>query len=234
MDGRRGTIDLVWIGPTVLGLLMLATWFSRSRLPKTTSLTVCEYWIYLPEPKLPKIEAIMTRMITENPHFKRGNPPIGAREGMLFSDIRLHMAIARRSKNPHLFRPDLFHPAVEPTADTLACLNQSVALAKLRYLSEVPLADSRHLQFMPHLADAVADLGDGVAIFDPISDRLETRAGFSQRLSANPNQERIDHHFRVVWTITENGGVVETRGLRKVGIPELKTAEVPEDEKSVV
>jgi len=176
----------------------------------------------------------MTRMITENPHFKRGNPPIGAREGMLFSDIRLHMAIARRTKNPHLFRPDLFHPAVEPTVETLGCLNQSAALAKVRYLSEVPVADTRHLQFMPHLADAVADLGSGLAIFDPILDRLETSEAFSRRLAECPNQERIDHHFRVVWTITENGGSVETRGLRKIGIPELKTYAIPEDERSVV
>jgi hypothetical protein len=87
---------------------------------------------------------------------------------------------------------------------------------------------------MPHLADAVAELGSGSAIFDPISDRLETVEEFRQRLQDHPNQERIDHHLRMIWTLAEVGGVVETRGLRKIGLPELKTNPVPEDERSIV
>lgn len=213
---------------------MVAVLVVRRRLPKTTTLVVCEYWIYLPEPKLPKIEAIMTHMISENPHNRPGRPCIGAREGMLFSDIRLHMAIARRSKNPHIFRPDLFHPAVTPHPDTLAALAKSQAIAKIRYLSEEPLTDNRHLQFMPHLADAISNLASGLAVFDPILDEIYTAQAFFDRLSAAPNQERIDMHARVAWVLDEDGGTVETRGLRKLGIPELKTQSIPLDERHVV
>ena len=234
MDGWSGALIVEWVIPGLLLIAMIAVLVVRKRLPKTTSLTLCEYWVYLPEPKLPKIEEIMDSMISSNPHNRPGKPCIGAREGMLFSDIRLHMAIARRGKNPHIFRPDLFHPACTPSQETLGRLSRAQAIAKVRYLSEVPLADTRHLQFMPHLADTISRLANGLAVFDPVLDELTTAEEFRQRISDSPNQERIDKHSRVVWLPDELGGVVETRGLRKIGIPELKTKCIPNDERSVV
>lgn len=206
----------------------------RRRLPKGAKLYMIEYWVYLPEPKLPKLEAIMNRMISENPHNRPGRPCIGAREGMLFTDIRLHMAIARRSKNPQIFRPDLFHQAVEPTVETLRALSEAQAIAKLRYVSEAPLTDTRHLQFMPHLADAVAQLSNGLAVFDTVSDQLVSAEEFRARLTASPQQERIDAHARVTAWPEGDGYRVETRGLPKVGQPELRSNLIPADERQVV
>ncbi len=213
---------------------MIAVLIVRRRLPKTTNLAVCEYWVYIREPKLPKIEAIMNAMISENPHNRPGRPCIGAREGMLFSDIRLHMAIARRDKNPHIFRPDLFHEAVTPSAEVLARLSESKAIAKVRYLSEEPLSDPRHLQFMPHLAETISRLTDGLAVFDVTQDAIFTSEEFFTQVSESPNQERIDKHARVVWLPTGDAGKIETRGLQKLGLPELHTNDIPLDERSVV
>lgn len=213
-----------------MGVLLIL----RRRLPKTGQVTAIEYWVYLPEPKLPRIEAIMNRMISENPHNRPGRPCIGAREGMLFSDIRLHMGIARRERNAHIFRPDLFASTVELTPEVLQALGDARAVAKLRYVAEQPLADRRHLQFMPHLADAVAELGSGVAVFDSVSEWLMTSGSFHSRLSQVPNQERIDQHLRVCWVQWGEEESVQTRGFLKIGLPELKSTAIPADERSVV
>lgn len=218
-----------------LGLLALAAGLlvGRRRKGRERPLTICEYWVYMDAASLPKTEALMTRMISENPHNRPGRPCIGAREGLLFSDIRLHIGCALKEKNPHAFRPDLFDDLVEPSAAVLSGLAEAKAFARARYLSERPLADTRHLQFMPHLADALSDLGGGRVVFDPVTEWIWTAEEFKQALAARPNAEIVSWHLRVAWRPTEAGGRVETRGLRKVGLPELRSEDLPSDHKTL-
>ena len=133
--------------------------------------TQAEYWVYIPSEKLPDQDAVMTRMVTQNPHGKPGQSPIGPKEGLLFSDIRLHVAVILRNKNPHVFRPDLFSEA-DADAEALAALSGAPAMVQLRYLSEEPLSDDRHLKFLPHLADAYAYVGNAVLIYDAMAEQL--------------------------------------------------------------
>lgn len=181
--------------------------------------------------KLPPIEKVMDRMISANPYNRKGRPCIGAREGMLFTDIRLHVGLAKLAKNPHLFRPDLESPAAVPSREALAALSKSTCLARVSYVSEKPLPDARHLQFVPHYASAICDLSEGVLVFDRISEEFWLPAELDERMKTLPTWERIDAHCRVVELPLENGVSIQTRGLRKIGLPELVSLPIMHDER---
>lgn len=184
-------------------------------------LAITEYWVYTNQDRLPEQSVLMDRMISTNPHNKKGNAAIGAREGMLFSDIRLHIGLAKREKNPHVFRPDLFEEDTVPTKQVLSELSNCRAMVKVRYLSEARLNDSRHLQFMPHLADAISGLMEGKVIFDHSAQKLFTAEEFFNILQQNGNVEKPESHVRVAWKALVDSGYTETYGLKKVGLREL-------------
>ncbi len=193
---------------------------------------MAEYWVYLDRPEAPSQDDVMSRMIQSNP-YGRGSSPVGTKEGLLWSDIRFHMAVARRDKNAHIFRPDLFESHVDPTPELLAALGQAQALVKLRYVSDVRLPDARHLQFLIYAAEAVAHFAGARAIFDLVCERLICPQQLAAQLRENPDATRRDLHLRVVWRGCERGGIAETRGLAKVGLPELSTPETMEDHRVV-
>jgi hypothetical protein len=196
-------------------------------------LAMAEYWVYLDSPEAPSQDDIMTRMIQSNPYSKPGVQPIGTKEGLLWSDVRFHMALARRDKNAHIFRPDLFESHVEPTPELLEALGQAQSLLKLRYVSETRLPDPRHLQFLVYAAEAAAHLAGSRAIFDLVGEKLLCPKWLGDRLHENHDGARKEFHLRVIWRGTERGGTAETRGLAKVGLPELCTPETMEDHRVV-
>lgn len=214
-----------WLVPVVAVLAIggILAWRFLVGKREPGYLALVEYWIYSPESKLPEQEAIMDRMIGKNPHNRRGSAAIGAREGMLFSDIRLHIGLAKREKNAHIFRPDLFEAKAIPTKEMLERLPECQSMVKVRYASEARLRDTRHLQFMPHLADAVSELMGGRVIFDRISEKLYLSEEFHGLLAANANMERPEAHVRVEWTETADSCYAETLGLKKVGLKEFVT-----------
>ena len=185
-----------------------------------------EYWVYIPGTQLPKQDEVMNLVL-------QGNSPVGPQEGLLFSDIRLHISLVLRSKNAHLFRPDLFDEHIEPTAEVLRAMAESQALVKIRYISEEKLNSDSHLQLLPFLAYAYCKLADGKAVFDVPAEKLMTMEEFKGGLK-DRNARRPDMHINVIWRRTEDGGRVETRGLVKKGITELATADVNSDERLLV
>ncbi|MBX3118684.1 MAG: hypothetical protein KF784_06435 [Fimbriimonadaceae bacterium] len=197
-------------------------------------LAVIEYWVYVQGDKIPPQDLLTGRILRSSPFKVDGHPACGPPEGLLFSDIRLHMAMVLKAKNPHLFRPDLFDRHVEPTAAVLEALSNASALVKLRYLSAVKLADERHLRFLPHLAEAAAYFGKSEVIFDSISEKLIGIAEFREQLAERPDTANPDFHLRTIWVEEEEGGHVETRGLMKVGFPELRTHAAPSDHRVVI
>jgi hypothetical protein len=203
--------------------------------PKRPYLAVCEYWVYLPEEKVAPQEVLLARMVRSNPFAREGEPPpIGPKEALLFSDIRLHIGLALRSKNPHNFRPDVLAEHVVPSKEALEGLAESCAFAKLRFLSEEPLEDRRHVQFMPYLAEAVAYYGKSVVLFDTVAERLILADELREALSQDPDAARPAMHVRAFWRRTEDGGVGETRGLMKVGVPDLETPESPAEHETAI
>lgn len=191
----------------------------------------CEYWVYLPEEQPPSQDAVMSRMIRDNPYKVDGQIAIGPREGIMFSDIRLHSALVLRSKNPHVFRPDLFAEHVEPTARDLEALAEAKALQKIRFVSEEPLRDDRYLQFLPHMALAVADIAGSQIIFDTVAEKLITVQRMRDELAENGDATRPELQMRIIWQATGGEGSAETRGLLKMGLPEIVTEPANADQR---
>ena len=226
----------LWI-PIVLVGLGIAILVAREVTARRKSgyEAICEYWIYSTAEKLPDQKAIMTRLITENPYLRDGDPCITTREGLVMSDVRLHMGLSLRTKNPHVFRPDLFEQDAVPSAEVLELLPDTTSMIKLKYASVVVLKDLRHLQFMPHLADAVCHLVDGLVVYDRLAEELMTSSELTSRLKTNGDAERPDFHIRVIWRNEEEGlGFAETRGLRKVGRRELRTDPTESDQQVLI
>jgi hypothetical protein len=196
-------------------------------------LAMAEFWVYLPEPAAPSQDDVMTRMIQASPYAKKGRAPIGPKEGLLWSDVRFHMALALREKNAHIFRPDLFESHVSPTAEMLGALSGSKALVKLRYVSEQRLPDNRHLQFLTYAAEAVAHLSGSEAIFDLIGERLFTPAWLAEKLAEDSDGSRKELQLQTIWRCSPAGGTAETRGLQKIGLQELSTPETMPDHRIV-
>ncbi|MGV3616727.1 MAG: hypothetical protein ACO1SV_15475 [Fimbriimonas sp.] len=197
-------------------------------------LAAAEYWVFLPGETMPTQEDVMTRMIAQNPYSRRGQSPIGAAEGLVFSDVRLHIALVLRRKNTQAFRPDLFEPHTEATAEALDALAHAQSFVKLRFISEEPLKGRQHLQFLLHAADAYADLGGGLIVYDHTCERLISRAELATTLRENFDVTLPALHTRVVWTLEGGTGHAETRGLKKIGHPDLKTLPVEPDQRILI
>ncbi len=202
---------------------------------KRPYLAACEYWVYLPEEKAPPQDVLMGRMIRSSPFAREGEEaPIGPAEGLLFSDIRLHVALVLRSKNPHLFRPDLFAEAAVPTQSLLEELADAKGLVKMRFVSEEKLKNVRHLQFMPYLVEATSYYGKAKVAFDVVAESLFEIDELREKLKADPTASRPEIHVRTCWTRTAQGGKGSTKGLVKVGVPDLETPESPAEHETAI
>jgi hypothetical protein len=216
----------------VVGIVLGWVSVNRNRAPKFLSTN--EYWVYLPGNQMPEQHAVMAHVLGDNPYKQRGRNPISPREGLLMSDIRLHLALVLRSKNTHVFRPDLFEDYVEPTAQILSDLSHAESLVKVRYVSEIPLKDRASVQLLPHLGDAVAEMGNGTVIYDCMKEELMTRDQLQTVLASHLDLNQADLQVRLIWRQAEQGGWAETRGLRKIGLPELATERMESDERVLV
>ena len=194
---------------------LIGLWAIRRR-PQAKYLLHNEYWVYLPGEAMPPQDETMTRLVESG--------GVNAKEALLFSDVRLHLALLLRAKNRHVFRPDLLEPHVDATPEQLAVLDASRSLVKVRFLSEQPVDDRRHLAFLPRLAATVSRLGGGTLVYDPIGERLLDAASLGE---GDPGP-----HVR--WVPEPTGGHVRTHGMRKVGLPEIRTASILADERWIV
>jgi hypothetical protein len=213
---------------------IVVSYLAITKFPRRRYFASAEYWVYLPGEELPDQNAVMTRTIGLNPYHHRSRPPVDTREGLLFSDVRTHIALVLRRKNPHAFRPDLFDSSIEATPAMLDALAQSKSFVKVRYVSEERLPDVRHLQFLPHVADAVAELGEGRLIYDVGAERLLTRDVLEETLRSKADVSGDDVHSRVIWRPEIEAGRAETRGLIKIGLRELRTPPTSTEQRVLV
>lgn len=197
-------------------------------------LAVVEYWIYSNALRIPPTEAVLDQLVSKNPHNRPGRSAITAREGILMSDIRLQVAIAKREKNPHAFRPDLFDEFAEPSAEVLDRLARCSTLAKAKFVSQVPLSDRRHVQFVTHLASTLARMLKSELIFDTVSERFWLVEELEAELERSNDAERPDLHVRVVWQETTDGCSARSLGLRKVGLQDIRSGLQDRDHEVIV
>jgi hypothetical protein len=178
---------------------------------------------------MPDQTSIFDRLMAKNPHNLPGAQLIGSREGMLISDIRLTMDIILREKNAHVFHPEQIESVAMAQGDVEQLLNPAAAVIRARYISEEPLPDHRHLMFLTHLADSLADLSHAVAIYDVPGSRLESIASFRQRLLTDVRAESAAFHVRTEWVETTEGGKMQSFGLNKIGLFEIQSLPGPRD-----
>ncbi len=143
------------------------------------------------------------------------------------------MNVATRKKNPHAFRPDLVDTVEGLSQEALERLAASQGLVQIRYISPERVKDFRHLQFLPQMADAVSSLGNGLLVFDQVLGRIWLAEEFFAKLELAPRTMTPDFHVETRWNFAPEGGFVETRGLIKIGLWELRSELVPEDQKTL-
>lgn len=224
-------IPILFVIAILVGLVIGYTIVSRRG--RTRYLASTEYWVYIPGEKMPPQEQLLDQVVGQNPYKKAGRSPVGPAEGLVLSDIRLHIALVLRRKNSHVFRPDLFEEIVV-TEDHMKALAASNAMVKLRYISEEPLKDKRHLQFLIHAADAMATIADSKLIYDSTARRLITKEELEAILRKEVDATRPDAHVSVTWKDRPSECFAETHGLRKIGLDELRTGPMEADEKVLV
>ena len=194
----------------------------RQAAPKPAAL---EYWVYMPGEDGPQQDALMSRLLK--------NGSIGAKEGLLFSDIRLHMGLVRRGKNAHLFLLDLLEESVPLDEARLVDLANAQALYKVRYVCDPPAKDDRHLRLLPHIALAAAQLTNAGMIYDLYQRRVFGVDELAGLLVKGQDAARAEVHVRVRWTGLPEP-VAQSRGLVKKGIAELNTEPMEADEENLV
>jgi len=193
---------------------------------KPRYLAVVEYWVYTSDPKPANVTGAVAALTRSG--------ALTAGEAGLASDVRFFASVIRREHNPQLFRPDLFGEHIEPTAEQLSALARSDNIFKLRYLSETPLNDMRHVGFIPRLAVEVAQLKKSEVVLDNVSERLYTPHELEKSLLDGADRYAPGEHIQTYWVATPNGGKAMTRGLLKVGIHELETPETRSDCRNIV
>lgn len=233
MASRRGPVTpFLFFVSFLAGLIVAYSLVVRRNERKYQA--IAEYWVFLPGEVMPTQESVMTRLVGSNPYTVRGQNPISPAEGLVFSDVRLHIALVLRKKNPHTFRPDLFGDGLEVGPAEIKALDASNSFVKLRFASDIPLKDRRHLQFLIHAADAYAALGDGLLVYDLTQARLISTDELAQTLRENFDATVPALHTRVVWMLDGETATAETRGLQKVGHPDLIVPDVRADQRILI
>ncbi|MCW5943512.1 MAG: hypothetical protein KIS66_14865 [Fimbriimonadaceae bacterium] len=205
--------------------------WARARRKRARHLTVCEYWVYLPGTAFPDQAAVMARMMRG--WGQRGTlaGPIEPSEGLVIGDIRLHVVSVMRSKNRHAFRPDLFERHIVASETVLDALNAAESFVKVRFLAESPLSDRRHLPFVTQMAEAYAFVGGGTVVFDVVTERLFSADEFREDLARTREEEDETFHTRVLWIEEAEASRAETRGLLKIGAPDLRSPDANPDQR---
>jgi hypothetical protein len=186
--------------------------------------TIVEYWVYLPDTELPAQDHVLKHMFS-GPAASRLEP----KDGLLLSDIRLHVGMALRSKNASLFRPDLIDEIKGLAPDILSAIAGSRAVIRLRFVSESPLADRRYCKSLAHLAAAYAEVSRAPVVYDRMKAELLSTESFVSRLCES---HQADFHVRVSWNPVSSE--VVTHGLTKAGLAEWATSLERDDLRATV
>ncbi len=231
---RRGSMviaivaALAMIGLIVGAVKLLGQSSQRSRKPPLVRI---EFWIYSCAETLPEHKDLMHRMLAGSP-FK--GSPIGAREGMTFSDIRFHMGLVRRQGHDLMFHPE-YQADLEsqPTSEQLERIKECDSLIRVVFISEEPLADLRPLQFSVFAAEAVAALVQAKMILDCEAQAFFTHEQLMHALQKDTDATRFEFNVRIECEELVDSIVVFTRGMNKAGVADLKLSDLPPDHKTL-
>lgn len=213
----------------LLGLLfgLLAGRARARRQP----LVHCEYWIYVPKAVLPKQDEVVDLMMQGQGRAGTLAGPIGPAEGLLLSHVGLHVGLVLRSKNPTAFRPDLAHGVEALDAAMLDALHASEALIRVVFVSRKPPARLVHLPFTASMALGYMKVADGALVYDVASDTVHLPEAFRKTLECPPTE--ASSHVVVRWTYDSVGWTARSKGMGKMGLPELALGPLETDHQAL-
>ena len=182
-----------------------------------------EFWVFSNVQRCPPIDAILHEAISNNPFNTPGFPCITTREGAFFTDIRFRCALATRKHNPEAFKPDALMELGDEMNDYLELLNSSHSLVRVQFASTIAIKSHAHLQFLFHVMAAMMRLTKSEIALDVVSQNLLTKSDVALMMGRSNNVEDFESQVRVHWTRNGDLGQARTRGMIKVGLPELET-----------
>jgi len=216
-----------------IGFSVLFFFLKKRRGRHIPPLVRSEYWIYTSVGTLPSDKELMTRLLAENPH-RKGGVPIGAKEGLTFSDIRFHIGLAKREQNAMMFRPEILCESdAEIPSDIVPVLEKTSSVIRVTFVSEEPLRDVSYLQFVTHCVDALAEMTNAPLIYDVEAQKFWKREDLYNELQKNSRGDRFDLHVVIHWVETMDAGRAFTRGMAKVGVPDIEFGSLPLDHKTI-
>lgn len=186
---------------------------------------ILEYWIFIEGDSIPEERILIQHLVKAR--------AIDGSNMLIFTHIGMHMAMVSRTKNPHLFHPDLYED--DTVSDRLLPLAAARApsMVILRFLSNSPVTEQGYLTFMPHLAQAIGELSGGIAVYDLGQKRLFSFSEFRDNVGKGKEASRWDAHVRVQWSPLPFMHA-ETMGMQKEGLPNLETGPMEADERMLV
>lgn len=187
---------------------------------------IIEFWVYAKDPQRPAQEDLTRALMTA------GRPYIGTAEALVFTDIRFHLGTVKREANALLFQPGaLLEPDAVMPADLAERIEAAQAVHTVRFVAEPGVLTEREesaLRLATWVALAIADLAGGTLIVD-----IEAQAAYT------PEQfrEAVEHHgadacalhVATRWWEDARAAYCFTRGMNKIGQPDLVAEDVPTD-----
>lgn len=224
LAARGRAIDPVLILAVAAGAFAGLLYTRLRKPPKPYRITAdLEYWVFVPKAELPPQDQVMESLIAA--------PALEPAHHLLLSDVRLHVGLATREKNALSFRPDVLGEGAETLMDRLA---DCQGFFRVRFLADKLGAERRHLVYLPYLAYAYGRLGGALVVADRAMGRAYSFEDFGTYLKDRKRPDRFADHVAVDWIPEEEGGHAQTRGMGKLGLPELLSPRVAKDEERIV
>ncbi|MEO7453824.1 MAG: hypothetical protein ABIV13_03565 [Fimbriimonadales bacterium] len=214
------------------GLLAAAWFFSKRRqIPAPRQRFRIEFWVFCAEDQRPTDADIMRR-ISAAPFAKGG---IRNEDARMIADIRFNIGRAKRQRNAMLFRPDVIGDSDAEIDETaLAAIEDVDNLINVRFASDAPPVEpKRYLRLATYVVEAVCDLCRGVAIWDAVKQDLFLPGALRGKLEQNADGAAYEHHVDVRWGEIEGAGMAFTRGMEKIGLPDLSFDDQPLDQRTL-
>jgi len=233
VDGGSAAVNALIAGAAIGLVLYLAYRLLATRREATAKAPAVwvEFWVYANADVRPSDANILKRVFGENPY--RG-ASLGPAEGATLSDVRFHIGFVKREKNAMVFRPDIFSEVdAEIPPHLPSSLEDTTCVVIVRFVSEERVSSRKHLQFITHVVDAIAELTDATMVWDTEAQRFWTRAEFRQRLTDHADGTRFEENVVTHWTETPFEGRAFTRGMAKVGLPDLEFDRQPVDQRTL-
>jgi hypothetical protein len=198
---------------------------SKGRIVRQPPLVI-EFWVYSRNPKRPTQEELTAALMGG------GKTSIGTAEALVFTDVRFHMGTVKREANALLFQPGaLLEPDAVLPPDLAERIEQAQAVHTVRFVAEPGVLTEREesaLRLSTWVALAIADLADGTAIVDIEAQVAYTPEQFREALEHH-GADAFALHVATRWWDDERAAYCFSRGLNKIGQPDIVAEDVPVD-----